>query len=225
MYTDDELLPLSGIQHIAFCERQWALIHIERQWAENVRTVEGHLLHERVDDPFSEETRVDLRISRSVPVISRNLGLQGVVDVVEFQRVDTYENHETITMEGMPGRWRPRPVEYKRGRPKPDERDAVQLCAQAIALEEMLKINIFEAHIFYWQVRRREIINIDNILKQKTKSLADRMHELFSQGITPAAVPGKRCSLCSLEEICQPKLTKRHRRVSAYIERMLSEDS
>ena len=224
MYADDELLLLSGIQHMAFCERQWALIHVEQQWWDNVRTVEGHHLHERVDDPFFDESRGDIKISRSIPVVSRYIGLRGVADVVEFHYIENPAEHETIVLKGAIGRWKPRPVEYKRGRPKPDDRDAVQLCAQAMALEEMWGINIDEGDLFYWQIRRREKVLLDEALRQRTEILAKKMHILFSEGITPAAIKGKRCSLCSLEEICQPALTKRRRNVANYIKRMLAED-
>lgn len=125
-YDDEDLLPLSGIQHFAYCERQWALIHIEKQWAENVRTVEGKQLHERVDDPYFNETRTNIKIVRSVPLVSRFLGLYGVADVIEYQQT-SYPSF--------------RIVEYKRGKPKQDDRDEVQLCAQAICLEEMMGYN------------------------------------------------------------------------------------
>ena len=132
-YAEDDFLPLSGIQHMAFCERQWALIHIEQQWEENVLTVEGKHIHEHADNPFENETRHDARITRSVPIASRKLGLRGIADVVEYIRDDDSQAIGTIFLKGKPGKWKLRPIEYKRGRPKPDDRDSVQLCAQAIA--------------------------------------------------------------------------------------------
>lgn len=224
MYSDDEMLMLSGIQHIAFCERQWALIHVEQQWQDNVRTVEGHHLHERVDDPFFDESRGDIKTSRSIPVVSKSLGLRGVADVVEFHYIDNSLEVETIELKGVKGRWKPRPVEYKRGKPKPDDRDAVQLCAQAMALEEKWGIKIPEGDLFYWQIRCREKVILGDILRERTGILAGKMHRLFAEGVTPAAIKGKRCALCSLEEICQPSLTKRRRSVKNYILRMLEEE-
>lgn len=217
--VDDELL-LSGIQHMAFCERQWALIHIEQVWAENVRTVEGKHLHERADDPFFDETRKNLRIARSMPLISQKLGLRGVADVVEFYRQPEYLAGLTCNIKDRPGWWRPVPVEYKRGKPKTDDRDAVQLCAQAIALEEMLQVTIEAGYLFYEQIRRREAVPIDEKLRRHTTELAQRMHELVKLGSTPKAPKGRRCSLCSLIEHCQPAWMLKHRSVANYLKRM-----
>jgi len=219
-FQDDDLLLLSGIQHMAFCERQWALIHIEQAWAENVRTVEGHHLHERVDDPNQDEMRGDRLIIRAMPIISRNLGLQGVADVVEFRRVSE-KTEASCSLDGREGFWRAYPIEYKRGRPKPDDRDAVQLCAQCVALEEMLNIKIDEAALYYGQIRHREIVLIDGRLRELTKNTAMQMHSLMSAGVTPVPVEGKHCSLCSLVEICQPQVSLHKKPVDAYIRRMM----
>lgn len=216
----DDFLLLSGIQHIAFCERQWALIHIEQAWAENVRTIEGKYLHERTDDPYEDETRKNIRVVRAMPIVSCDLGLRGIADVIEFKRHDHSIENITIKLENREGWWQPFPVEYKRGRPKSDDRDAVQLCAQAMALEEMLNIVIREGSLFYGQTRRREQILFDNQLRQRVKELSNRMHKLSSAGITPKAVKGKHCSLCSLTELCQPNLTIRYRSVESYLKRM-----
>jgi len=219
-YPDDDFLPLSGIQHMAFCERQWALIHIEQFWAENVRTIEGRHLHDRTDDPFEDETRKNVRTARSVPLVSRRLGLRGMADVVEFYRSEECVEGQTCRLENRDGWWRPVPVEYKRGRPKPDDRDAVQLCAQAMALEEMMRVSIGAGFLFYGQIRRREPVVLDETLRRHTRELAFRMHQLAREGKTPKAQKGKRCSLCSLAEECQPRWTLRHRPVAAYLERM-----
>ena len=176
MYTDDDLLMLSGIQHFAFCERQWALIHIEQQWAENMRTVEGTHMHERVDDPFASEVRGSVITLRSVSMVSYRLGLYGVADVVEFIRS---ENEEGVGMEGYPGKWCPVPVEYKRGKPKPDERDEVQLCAQAICLEEMFNTKILRGSLYYAETRRRVIVELTAELRQTVFEISRKMHELF----------------------------------------------
>lgn len=216
-YEDEDLLLLSGIQHMAFCERQWALIHVEQIWSENVRTVEGRHLHERADDPFDDETRKTIRIIRGVPIVSRRLGLRGVADVVEFQYSKEHITSETCRLTKREGWWRPVPIEYKRGRPKRDDRDAVQLCAQAMALEEMMDVTISAGFIYYGDIRRRETVDIDNRLRQHTTDLAARMHQLMQEGITPRAQKGKRCSLCSLEEKCQPSWMIRHRSVAKYL--------
>lgn len=221
MYSEDDLLMLSGIQHMAFCERQWALIHLEQVWAENVRTIEGKHLHERTDDPFEDETRKDIRVVRAMPVVSHSIGLRGVADVVEFQRTENEQEGITVKIKGRKGWWRPYPVEYKRGRPKPDDRDAVQLCAQAIALEEMLRISIDAGFLYYGQTRHREQIFFNQVLRTRVGDLSQKMHRMFSEGKTPKAQKGKHCSLCSLKEICQPNLTIRHRSVREYLAQMV----
>ena len=219
-YSEEDFLLLSGIQHMAFCERQWALIHVEQVWAENVRTVEGKHLHERADDPFFDESRKTLRIVRSMPLVSRRLGLRGVADVVEFHYSKTVIDGEACRLPEREGWWRPLPVEYKRGKPKRDDRDAVQLCAQAQALEEMLAITIKSGSLFYGETKRREAIEFTPLLRQHTGELARKMHQLVREGITPRARKGKRCSQCSLVEECQPYWMLRHRPVAAYLERM-----
>jgi CRISPR-associated exonuclease Cas4 len=220
VYSDDDLLLLSGIQHMAFCERQWALIHLEQIWSENVRTIEGKHLHERTDDPFEDESRKTLRIVRAMPLVSRKLGLRGVADVVEFHQSKKLIEGETCLLGDREGWWRPVPVEYKRGRPKPDDRDAVQLCAQAMALEEMLQVMIHSGFLFYGQTKHRERVVLDTALRQHTVDLAERMHQLIREGKTPRAQKGKRCSQCSLVEQCQPKWMLRHRSIKSYLERM-----
>jgi CRISPR-associated exonuclease Cas4 len=223
-YSDEDYLLLSGIQHMAFCERQWALIHIEQAWDENVRTIEGKHLHDRADDPFKNETRKDIRVVRAMPVISNKLGLRGIADVVEFQRTEEYLEGITIRLKNRKGWWRPYPVEYKRGRPKRDDRDAVQLCAQAMALEEMLNITIDSGFLFYGEIRRREQIIFTDELRKRTEELSRKMHEMMAEGKTPKATKGKHCSLCSLKEICQPELTIRHRSVEKYLARMVASE-
>ena len=150
-YADDELLALSGIQHFRFCKRQWALIHIERQWDDDLSTTEGRFVHERVDDPFFNESRGDIMVSRSVPLVSYGLGLYGVADVIEYVR-----SKNGVPIPGHEGLWTMNPVEYKRGKPKIDERDEVQLCAQAICLEEMFDLRLEGADFYYNEIRRRD---------------------------------------------------------------------
>lgn len=219
-YKEEDFLLLSGIQHMAFCERQWALIHIEQAWAESVLTVEGKHIHERTDNPFEDETRKDLRVVRAMPVVSEKLGLRGVADVVEFYKVGDSIEGITVRLKDRKGWWCPCPVEYKRGRPKPDDRDTVQLCAQAIALEEMMRVTIASGFLYYAQTKHRTEIVFDQKLRDRVQDLADKMHRVFSEGKTPKAQTGKHCSLCSLKEICQPDLTLHHRSVQKYLARM-----
>lgn len=214
-YSEDELLMLSGIQHFFFCRRQWALIHIEKQWQENIRTVEGKHIHEKVDDPFIVETRGDLVIARSVPIVSFELGLYGIADVVEF--ILTKSNG--IRLKGKEGLWQPIPVEYKRGKPKTDERDEVQLCAQAICLEEMLNVSLRKGYLFYNEVKRRSEVILDNDIRMTVKCLANNMHKLFNEGRTPKGEKSKKCKLCSLAEICQPKISSRKITVKNYLKK------
>ena len=190
MYTEDDLLPLSGLQHLVYCERQAALIHLEHVWAENRFTAEGEVLHERVDEAPGE-TRGDLRIARGIALRSLRLGLSGRADVVEFHREPG-------------GASRVVPVEYKRGRPKLHDADRVQLCAQALCLEEMLGVEILEGAIFYGQPRRREVVPFDTALRERTEAAARRFRQLLAEQLTPAPVNDARCDACSLRDACLP---------------------
>lgn len=213
MYTEDELLPISALQHLVFCERQWALIHLEGLWEENPLTVEGRFLHDRVD--VSEtEVRGNLRIARSLPLRSLRLGLSGKADVVEFHRLlpemesDAPEGrNRAIALPDVPGLWTPFPVEYKRGRPKADPCDKVQLCAQALCLEEMLNAAIPGGALFYGKPRRRYEVGFDPSLREETEALAARLHELHRAGKTPSARYEPKCENCSLMAQCLPRIT------------------
>ena len=211
-YADDDLLPLSGIQHFSFCKRQWGLIHVERQWADDLRTAEGHHIHRKADDPFFDESRGETLISRSVPVISYSLGLQGIADVVEYSSSDN-----GIKLPDRGGLWLPKPVEYKRGKPKVYAWDEVQLCAQAICLEEMLNTQIKRADFYYHEIRRRTSVELTDELRHLVFTLSMEMHDLFKKGITPPAEKGKPCRSCSLMNLCIPTLTKKKILVDKYI--------
>ena len=215
MFPEDDLLPLSGLQHLLFCERQWALIHIEQQWAENRLTEEGRVLHDRVHESGTE-ARPDVVVARSLRVRSLRLGLSGETDVVEFQRAAVQQSG-AIQLEGRAGWWTPFPVEYKRGRPKQDAWDEVQLCAQALCLEEMFGVPIPAGALFYGTKRRRTPVDFDLPLRQLTESLARRMHELYSARTTPPAVYEKKCESCSLMERCMPRMSNRRRDVARYL--------
>jgi len=211
MYEEDELLPISALQHLIFCERQWALIHLEQIWAENPLTAEGRILHEQAHEP-RPETRVDLRVTRGLRLRSLRLGLTGVADVVEFHR-----GSAGISLPGLTGLWRPEPIEYKRGRPKPEPCDEIQLCAQALCLEEMLQAEVSAGAIFYGQPRRRHHVDFDSELRRQTEAAAARLHELTRQAVTPQARYEKKCRSCSLVDQCLPKTTGSRRKVADYL--------
>jgi CRISPR-associated exonuclease Cas4 len=219
VFSEAELLPLSALQHMAFCERQCALIHIEQQWAENRLTAEGELLHDRVHEAESE-ARPGIVVARGLRLQSRRLGLSGQADVVEF-RLPGPDERGCVRLAGRSGWWRVFPVEYKRGRPKPDRRDEVQLCAQALCLEEMLAAGIPEGAMFYGQPRRRWPVAFDVGLRRETEELAARVHALLASGKTPAAVYEKKCKNCSLIDLCMPALPARPGQVARYMERQL----
>lgn len=217
-YTAAELLPLSGIQHFVFCRRQWALIHVERQWQENALTAEGRLLHKRADDPFFIEKRGDVVIARAVPVASHTLGLTGVCDVVEFTAAP-----EGVQLPERDGRYLPAPVEYKRGHKKHDRCDEAQLCAQAMCLEEMLLVEISHGSIFYAQTRRREPVEFSDELRDLVSKSAAEMHNYFKRGYTPRVRKTKACRSCSLADICLPDLQGRKISASRYIRESIEE--
>lgn len=203
IYREEEYLQLSGLQHFAFCRRQWALIHIEQQWRENLRTVEGSLLHGRAHDEKLRERRGDTLILRGLPVCSTTLGVSGKCDVVEF-----YADPNGVPLHGEEGMWKPFPVEYKRGAPKTHQADELQLCAQAMCIEEMLCCIISEGALFYGETRRRTVIHFTQELRDQVSTMLKEMHGLYARGHTPKVKPTKGCSACSLKELCLPALMK-----------------
>lgn len=215
-YREEDFLQLAGLQHFAFCRRQWALIHIEQQWVENVLTVKGNLFHEKVHDGYSSEKRRDIIISRGMPIRSRALGISGECDVVEFVRADG-----GVTLLGREGKYVVHPVEYKRGRSKPTDEDRMQLTAQVMCLEEMLCMEISEAYLFYGETRRREHVAITEEMRNECRKLLQEMHQLYARGYTPKVKKTKKCEACSLKAVCLPKLEKRksvEKYVSEYME-------
>lgn len=215
-YTADELLPLSGLQHFLFCRRQWALIHVERQWQENALTAEGRILHKRVDDPFFTESRKGVIIARAVPVASYQLGLSGVCDVVEFT-----EAAAGVKLPGREGLFQPAPVEYKRGKPKLESSDEAQLCAQAMCLEGMLAATIPTGYLYYGQTRRRVTVPLTPALRELVRQAAQEMHGYFKRGYTPHVKPFKGCRSCSLADVCLPNLQEKAMPASKYIRRQI----
>jgi len=216
MFTEDDLLPLSGLQHLLFCERQCALMHVEGLWRENRLTVEGRHLHERVHSR-EDETRSGVRIVRSLALRSLRLGLRGVADVVEF-----HPDPAGAPLPCAPGRWRPFPVEYKRGREKRHDADRVQLCAQALCLEEMLHTSVPAGALFYGRPRRRATVTFGPALRETTTRAAMRLHDLVNSGITPPPRAAPKCRNCSLREYCLPRAGAR-RTASGYLRSALLE--
>lgn len=198
---EEDWLLLSGLQHFAFCRRQWALIHIENQWAENFRTVDGHLMHERVHDQEFRESRGDRLTVRGLAIHSAQLGISGQCDAVEFQR-----DPDGISLRDREGVWQPYPVEYKRGKPKEDNADELQLCAQAMCLEEMLCCTVPEGALYYGEPRRRTVVQFTPELRQQVQDSLTEMHQLYQRRYTPKVKPSKACSACSLKDLCLPKL-------------------
>ncbi|MGH7630027.1 MAG: CRISPR-associated protein Cas4 [Gemmatimonadales bacterium] len=204
LYREEDCLPLSALQHLLFCERQCALIHVEGLWAENRLTVEGRHLHDRVD-AAGRASRGGMRVARGLPIRSLRLGLAGRADAVEF-----HPNQVIF------------PVEYKRGRPKRDDSDRVQLCAQALCLEEMLAAPVPAGALYYGRTRRRLDVRFDEALRERTAAAARRLHELVASGRTPAAVREPKCESCSLLHLCLPEAVGRRGTAARYFESALA---
>jgi len=216
-YKEEDFLMLSGIQHYAFCPRQWALIHIEQQWEENYFTVMGNIMHENAHNKDFTEKRINVVVTRGMPVFSRTLGIRGDCDVVEF-----HMEKNGITLNNYEGTYRPVPVEYKKGKPKEHDADILQLCAQALCLEEMLVCRIETGYLYYGETRRRLEVRIDEELRQKVADSFEKMHQLYEKSYTPKVKITKACKACSLAELCLPKLNKKIS-VAEYLERNLEE--
>lgn len=213
----DEYLMLSGIQHFQFCKRQWALIHIEQQWEENVKTIEGQHLHRNADQPYVREKRGDKLIVRAMPVKSDALRISGICDVVEFVRDDF-----GVEIHGADGTYMPYPIEYKRGKPKATDEDRLQLALQAVCLEEMLVCDISTGFLYYSEIKHRIEISLTKQLKMKAKETVLEMHSYYKRRHTPKVKTGPHCRSCSLQNICLPELLNK-RSVKSYIEGKLAE--
>ena len=218
-YQEEDFLQLSGLQHFKFCRRQWALIHLENQWVENGRTMDGQLLHERAHDGSLREKRGDLLITRDMRIFSATLGCSGACDVVEFHRSET-----GIPLQGQEGLYQPFPVEYKRGKKRDDTANALQLCGQAMCLEEMLCCDIPQGALYHGGTKRREVVDLTPALRQEVRKCLEEMHQLASRGYTPKVKPTKSCNACSLKEICLPKLSKTPT-VQVYLRARLEEEA
>lgn len=217
IYSEEDFLQLSGLQHFKFCRRQWALIHIENQWAENYRTIDGALMHQNAHNSDFRESRGDRFITRGVSVFSPTLGVSGQCDVLEYHKGNT-----GIPLRGKEELWQPYPVEYKRGSPREDTGDTLQLCGQAMCLEEMLCCDIPEGALYYGEIRHRERVFFSDELRRQVRELLAQMHELYRRGYTPKVKPTKSCNACSLKELCLPRLMKT-RSVTAYLKDAMEE--
>nr|WP_315097584.1 CRISPR-associated protein Cas4 [uncultured Porphyromonas sp.] len=207
MYTEDEMFPLSGIQHYAFCPRQWYLIHVEQLWEENHLTAEGHLLHEKVHQPEESGRRGDAITLRSVPLASPSLGLYGYSDAVELHPASESEGAH-FHHPKYPGEWEAMPIEYKRGRPKRTNADKLQLCAEAICLEEAYGIHIPRGYLFYGETKHREEVAFTAELRSDTYDASEQMHKLLATKSPVRADYAPRCRSCSLIDLCIPKISQ-----------------
>lgn len=214
-YEEEDYLQISGIQHFSFCRRQWALIHIEKAWKENLLTVEGSLLHARAHDDSYPEKRKDTLIVRALNVFSPTLGVSGQCDIIEF-----HQDPDGIGLRGYDGKWSIYPVEYKHGESKEILADQLQLCLQAMCLEEMLCCDIKEGALFYGKTRRREKVYFSEDLRNSVRDMLAEMHILYQKGYTPKVRISKHCKSCSLKNICVPELSS-IRSVEKYMTDML----
>lgn len=216
-YSQDDYLMISGIQHFKFCRRQWALIHVEQQWAENEHTVIGELMHKKAHDPYLTEKRKDILVVRALPVSSRSMGVSGECDIVEFHKCE-----DGVKLYGHRGTYSLYPIEYKKGKPKESNEDELQLMAQAMCLEEMFSTKITEGAIFYGETRRRQPIVFTDELRDEVKKIFGEMHDYYDRNYTPKVKTSKGCVSCSLKDICMPKIDKSGS-VESYINKMLGE--
>lgn len=207
-----EYLQLNSIQHFAFCERQWALMFLEDQWLDNDLTNLGRLLHKTTDDPYFEEKRGDVLYIRGMPVISHKLRLNGILDMAEFHKDPLgckLKKHEGV--------YKPIIIEYKKGKGKSDNRDIYQLVVEVMAVEEMLNCKIHYSYLYYKKTNKRQKIVISEKLRDETSALVEKMHEYYNLRKTPKAIVGKNCQLCSLKEVCLPRMTHHKKNVQNYI--------
>lgn len=206
LYTEEEMLQLSGLQHYVFCPRQWALIHLEQLWADNILTAEGTLLHQNVDNPYLRETNGSNVVTlRGLRIASPDLGLSGIADAVEIIPFDDAPNQKQTLLKSK--LFFALPIEYKRGKPKTTDCDRLQVVAQAIMIEEMFSIHIDKGAIFYWEIRHREYFDITDEMRSMVKKMANEMHAIVKSGILPKAIKKSHCRNCSLIDYCLPSLT------------------
>ncbi|OKY76785.1 MAG: CRISPR-associated protein Cas4 [Desulfobulbaceae bacterium DB1] len=221
-FDEADLLPLSRLADLEFCERRAALHLIEMVWEDNVHTAEGAVIHQRAHGDESPEKRGGLVIVRGLWLRSLRLGLSGKADIVEFHRADDADAMGAV-IPGYSGRWMVYPVEYKPGRLRHQRSFQIQLCAQTLCLEEMLRCVVQEGALFYGKNRRRQVVRFDDQLRRETEETAIRLHELVRSGRTPSARYEKKCDSCSLMHLCLPKVAGAGRSVGSYFARMLAD--
>lgn len=214
---EEDWLPISGIERFAFCRRQWALIHLENQWAENVYTTEGNFLHERSHDASFAEQRGDLLTLRALRVFSPTLGVTGICDVVEFHR-----SPEGVSLRGRDGTWDPFPIEYKHGSSGGRDSASLQLCCQAMCLEEMLCCRIPAGAVFLGDSRRRQTVPFTEELRGRVRETVSEMHDCYARGHTPMVKPSKSCNACAMRDLCLPRLS-RNRSAQRYLSDRIKE--
>lgn len=220
MFTEDELLSISALQHLLFCERRAALVCLEMQWQDNTFTAEGTILHEQAHQTETE-SRNELRIARGLWLRSLRLGLYGKADVVEFRLINDDTKHG-VTLPGAAGLWQPFPVEYKRGRLRSEASFEVQLCAQGLCLEEMLGIEITRGALYYGKTHRRLEIELNEKLRQKTESAVTRLRNIIDAGVTPGARRQLKCKSCSMVGLCLPVLSDRRKNINDYLKKTIA---
>ncbi|XOQ52045.1 MAG: CRISPR-associated exonuclease Cas4 [Succiniclasticum sp.] len=203
-YEEDEFRMISELQHFSFCRRQWGLIHLEQEWSDNYLTADGNILHKRAHEKWLKEKRSGVLVARGLRVFSREMGVTGVCDVVEFSQSD--DPTDGAILFNRPGTWNVYPIEYKRGKPKSEECDRLQLCCEAMCLEEMLNCVIPEGALYYFEIRHRIPVPLDSSLRQRVKELLKEIHEYADRKFIPVAKVKKQCKSCSLKDICLPKL-------------------
>ena len=219
MYDEEDFLLLSGIQHFSFCRRQWALIHIENAWQENVLTAKGRIDHDRVHDKSVVEKRGDELTIRGLPIRSERLGVVGECDAVVFSK-----NDNGIHLHAHKGLWAVMPVEYKHGVSKANDCDRLQVSAQAMCLEEMFGCRIEQAALYYQKTRNREYITVSEELRECVEKMFLEMHSLYDKGYTPKVTPTGKCNSCSLQDLCLPKLLKEQKTAMGYIREHIEEN-
>lgn len=216
-YIEDEYLQISEIQHFAYCPRQWAIAYMEQQWQENVRTIEGKALHEKAHDDIIKEKRKNTIIVRGMPIASRELGICGVCDIVEF-----IANKNGINIPSYEGTYQVVPVEYKRGKPKEGEEDILQLTVQAMCLEEMLATEISYGYLYYGEIRHRIKVEFGQAFRRHIQDMLNQMREYYQRQYTPIVKKRKGCANCSVKDLCLSKLNKQ-KSVAQYIARRIKE--
>lgn len=208
----DDYIQLNLIQHFRYCDRQCALIYLEQYWSENVDTVIGRFVHQNADDKYFDEKRENKVIVRAMPITSKTLKLVGIADVVEFTR-----SKQGVKIKNYDGLWSPYVVQYKKGKPKKDDCDIIQLVAEVMAVEEMFDISIKKSALYYKTTNKRLVIELNDDLRNKARECVIKMHEMIRSKITPIAKMGKNCNRCSLKERCMPRLTHHKRSVVNYL--------